>query len=378
MWLLNHINKENPMQLSKTQNLEQSHSIINKVNMSELSENTQPNKVVKVTPFRYTHLCNSGKLDLYARFIDLTFVILISGEDGDKKFFKQFFLHRHKAADLLLGASQSNQEKSVLLAKDILLVAKPATKEPALFLRFDSFELQFMEEESGIRETLLSDWAILKKIREIYFKTRSFRDRKIELFLGLNKELTTLNPPDITDRELEALTFERSLEYKNKRLRKADKLSYIYGASYGMETELSMDFKLLIGKKLILSPDDKCGRCHDTCGCDLVEKTSRKYFPHAVKNKDGIYSGPEFDSDFDKFNKITTNQQKALLTYVEDDLEPNPLLDMNFWSPDFDVDKYVSVRSNDGGEYNWYEERVRKSVTVAHYFVELNRDRMPF
>jgi hypothetical protein len=346
--------------------------------MSELSENTQPNKVVKVTPFRYTHLCNSGKLDLYARFIDLTFVILISGEDGDKKFFKQFFLHRHKAAGLLLDASQSNKEKSVLLANDILLVAKPATTEPALFLRFDSFELPFMQEESVIRETLFSDWVVLKIIREAYFKTRSFRDRKIELFLALNKEHTTLNPPDITDRELEALTFEQSLVYMNKRLRKADRLSHIYGASYGMKTELSSRFKLLIGKKLILSPADKCGRCHDTCGCDLVEKTSHKYFPHAVKSKEGIYSGPEFDSDFDNFNKITTNQQKSLLTYLEDDLEPNPLLDINFWAPDFDVDKYLAARTHDESEDNWYVERVRKTVTVAHYFVEFNRDRMPF
>jgi hypothetical protein len=346
--------------------------------MSELTENVLKQKVIFGQGRLLTYLFSSDKLDLYSRFNDLIFVIGILGEENGKKFFKRFFLHRHKVAGLLLDASKANQEKSVTLANDILLVARPTTAEPVLLLRIDSFELPFMQEESVIRETLLSDWAILKKIREVYFKTRSFRDRKIELFLGLNKEQTTLNQPDITDRELEALTFERSLEYKNKRLRKAYKLSYIYGATYGMKTELSMEFKLLIGKKLILSPDDKCGRCHDTCGCDLVEKTSRKYFPHAVKNKDGIYSGPEFDSDFDKFNKITTNQQKALLTYVEDVLEPNPLLDMNFWAPDFDVDKYVAARTQDESEDSWYVERIRKTVTVAQYFVQLNRDRMPF
>ena len=346
--------------------------------MSELTENVLKQKVIFGKGHLLTYLCSYGKLDLYARFNDLIFEIGIIGEENGTKFFKRLFLHRHKAAGLLLEASQSNQEKSVLLANDILLVAKPATTEPALFLRFDSLELPFMQEGSVIGETLFSDWVVLKIIREAYFKMHSFRDMKIELFLGLNKEQTTLNPPDITDRELEALTFEESLVYMNKRLRKADRLSYIYGASYGVKTELNSRFKLLIGKKLILSPADKCGRCHDTCGCDLVEKTSHKYFPHAVKSKEGIYSGPEFDSDFDNFNKITTNQQKSLLTYLEDDLEPNPLLDMNFWAPDFDVDKYLAARTHDESEDNWYVERVRKTVTVAQYFVQLNRDRVPF
>jgi hypothetical protein len=306
---------------------------------------------------------------------EIVFDMIISYRIGELEKIKQFYIHRHLVADLILSAKNSGQREKTSIADDITLLAEYSNDNFSLFLQIDDQTFPFEPNYSKDAEAIKSDYQLLEKIRSVDSKLPNYKKSVIKMLNPSWADNYQSMASIYSDKDLEVIAFEYALLKPLKLWKKKPSMTHFYHYQEKKELTSIQLQSNLISYSLKIDSSDLCGECESNCQCDLLAKSSKRYFSDLKKNDSGKYNMEEIESAYSTFAKNATRHQIALLNGMDAIERFSPLLTMNFWDPEFSLDDYLHKLSM---EYSslFDEELTRSIVTMAMYYVKLHQDQM--
>lgn len=306
---------------------------------------------------------------------EIIFDMIISYTTAGAEKIIEFYIHRHLVADLLLAAKTSGQREKTGISDEIVLAAEYSTDHFSLFLEIDNQTFPFETNYPGETETIKSDCQLLEKIRTEDSKLPNYKKSVIKMLEPSWADNYQTMASIYSDKDLEVIAFEYALLKPLKLWKKKPSVTHFYQYQEKKELTSIQLQSNLISYCLKIDSSDLCGECESNCQCDLLAKSSKRYFSDLKKNDSGKYNMEEIESAYSTFAKNATRHQIALLNGMDDIVSFSPLLTMNFWDPEFSLDDYLHKLSM---EYSnlFNEELTRSIVTMAMYYVKLHQDQM--